>query len=280
MTDWQYCKKVQKRHGTKYYIATRFFPRKTRLATYALYAWVRKLDDIVDETKDKNRAKVDFNSWVSDWRKTESGETSTRPEMRAFIKVAKEFNLKREYLESFIYSMQMDLEKKGYADLSELQCYMYGSATVVGLMMMQIIGDFKEEAVPYAKSLAEAMQLTNFLRDIKDDLVKRGRIYMPQEELMAHNLNIDDIKNYKVSRPFVKFKIEQARTLFSNAEKGIHLLPKRARFPILLSSRLYTVVLDEIEKQNYDVFQKRARTNFWQKIIISLKTYIWYRRNM
>ena len=280
MNDWQYCKKVMKKHGGKYYIATRFFPKKVRFATYALYAWVRKLDDIVDETKNKIQAQEDFQSWFSDWRKVEGGESSERPEMRTFIKVVKKFDIKKEYAESFINSMKMDLEKKEYANRGELEDYMYGSATVVGLMMMQIVGDFKEEAVPYAKALAEAMQLTNFLRDAGDDWNKRKRIYMPREELLKYELDIDDVKNYRLCRPFVKFKIAQARKLFEKAEEGIHLLPKKAQFPILLSSRLYGEILCEIEKQDYDVFRKRARTNVWQKIIISFKTYLWYRKNM
>ena len=280
MSDWEYSKKIQKRHGGKYYIATRFFPKKVRFATYALYAWVRELDDIVDETSNKIEAKNKFESWVTDWRKTESGETSARPEMRAFIKTVKKFGIKKDYTDSFIDSMQMDLEKKGYANLKELEEYMYGSATVVGLMMMQIVGDFNEEAVPYAKALAEAMQLTNFLRDVKDDSDKRGRIYMPIDELGMHNLSIDDIKNYRLSIPFVKFKIAQARSLFKEAEIGIRLLPKKARFPILLASRLYMAVLDEIEKQNFDVFIKRARVNIWKKTIITFKTYLWYLKNM
>lgn len=280
MNDWQYCKKAMKKHGGKYYIATRFFPRKVQFATYALYAWVRKLDDIVDETKNKIQAREDFDSWVSDWRKVEGGKTSDRPEMRTFIKVVKKFNIKKEYTDAFLNSMEMDLSKNSYANMKELQDYMYGSATVVGLIMMQIVGDFKEEAIPYAKSLAEAMQLTNFLRDAGDDWRTRKRIYMPREELLKYELDFDDVKNYRLCRPFVKFKIAQARALFEKAEKGIHLLPKKAQFPILLSSRLYGAILDQIEKQDCDVFRKRARTNIWQKIIISFKTYLWYRKNM
>jgi len=280
MTDFEYCKKVQKKHGKGYYAATRFFPKKIRFATYALYAWVRKLDDIVDEIKNKAEAKEEFENWVSDWKKTENGEASDRPEMRAFIKVVNKFDIKKEYTEKFIESMEMDLNKKEYARLSELEDYMYGSATVVGLMMMQIVGDFKEEAVPYAKALAEAMQLTNFLRDVGDDWTKRGRIYMPREELLKYELDLDDVKNYRLCRPFVKFKINQAKELFENAELGIKLLPRKAQFPILLSSRLYMAILEKIEKQDCDVFRKRARTNFIEKIIITFKTYIWYRKNM
>lgn len=280
MTDFDYCKKVMKKHGKGYYFATRFFPKKIRIATYALYAWVRKLDDIVDETENKLEAKEEFNSWVRDWKKVLSGEVSERPEQRAFIRVYKKYKIKEEYLDAFIKAMELDLTKKDYGTFKELKEYMYGSATVVGLMMMQIIGDFKEEAVPYAKSLGEAMQLTNFLRDVKADFDKRGRIYIPREELLTYELDVDDVKNYRICRPFVKFKVKQAKDLFVHAEKGIHLLPKKVQFPILLSSRLYGAILDQIEKQDFDVFRKRARTNIFQKIIISIKTYLWYRKNI
>ena len=280
MNDWQYCKKVQKKHGKKYFIATRFFPKKVRFATYALYAWVRKLDDIVDEIKNKAEAKEEFENWVSDWRKTENGETSERPEMRAFIKVVKKFDIKKEYTENFIKSIEMDLNKKEYVDMKELENYMYGSATVIGLMMMQIVGYFKEEATPHAKSLAEAMQLTNFLRDVGGDWTKRGRMYLPKDELLKYELDTEDVKNFRLCRPFLKFKVKQARELFKHGELGIKLLPKKAQFPILLSSRLYMTILDKIEKQDFDVFRKRARTNFLEKIIITFKTYLWYRKNM
>lgn len=280
MNDWHYCKKIQKKHGGKYYAATRFFPRKIRFGTYALYAWVRKLDDIVDEIKNEAKAKEEFEKWIKDWRKAEAGEISERPEMRAFIKVVRKWDIRKEYQDAFIHSMSLDLIKKEYSTMKDLEDYMYGSATVVGLMMMQIIGDFKEEVIPYAKSLGEAMQLTNFLRDIKDDFDKRGRIYIPRDELLQYELDLDDVRSYRLCRPFMKFKIQQARKLFEHAEEGIHLLPKKARFPILLSSRLYGAILNQIEKQDFDVFHKRAKTGLWQKIIISLRTYLWYRKNM
>jgi phytoene synthase len=269
-----------KKHGKSYYFSSFFFPKKTRIAIYAFYAWVRTLDDIVDETKNKIKAKEDFDNWVKDWRKTENGEITNRPEMKAFFKVFQKFKIKKEYTDSFIDSMKMDLEQKSYKTLKDLEVYMYGSATVVGFIIMQILGNFKEEAKVYAKYLAEGMQLTNFLRDIGDDFRKRGRIYLPEEELKKYELDLEDAKNQRLCRPFIKFKINQARELFKKSEDGIKYLPKKAQFPILLSSRLYEAILNEIEKQNCDVFIKRARTTFWQKIIITFKTYLWYRKNM
>ncbi len=276
MTDWQYCKKIMKRHGKGYYFATRFFPKEIRFATYAIYAWTRIPDDIVDIERNEN--KLDL--WIKDWKQAENLGFSKNPEMNAMIKTVKNFNISKEYTESFLKSMKMDFYKKDYGNMLELKKYMYGSATSVGLMMMKIFGNFKTEAIPYATNLAEAMQLTNFLRDVREDFETKNRFYIPKDELQNFGLSLENIKNNKIPKEFIIFKIDQARNLFKKSREGIILLPKKIRFPILLSSYIYESILDEIEKQDYDVFIKRAKTNLWKKIIITFKTYIWYRKNM
>ena len=276
MTDWQYCKKIMKRHGKGYYFATRFFPKEIRFATYAIYAWTRIPDDIVDIERNEN--KLDL--WIKDWKQAENLGFSKNPEMNAMIKTVKNFNISKEYTESFLKSMKMDFYKKDYGNMLELKKYMYGSATSVGLMMMKIFGNFKTEAIPYATNLAEAMQLTNFLRDVREDFETKNRFYIPKDELQNFGLSLENIKNNKIPKEFIIFKIDQARNLFKKSREGIILLPKKVRFPILLSSYIYESILDEIEKQDYNVFIKRAKTNIFQKIIITFKTYIWYRKNM
>lgn len=276
MTDWQYCKKIMKRHGKGYYFATRFFPKEIRFATYAIYAWTRIPDDIVDIERNEN--KLDL--WIKDWKQAENLGFSKNPEMNAMIKTVKNFNISKEYTESFLKSMKMDFYKKDYGNMLELKKYMYGSATSVGLMMMKIFGNFKTEAIPYATNLAEAMQLTNFLRDVREDFETKNRFYIPKDELQNFGLSLENIKNNKIPKEFIIFKIDQARNLFKKSREGIILLPKKVRFPILLSSYIYESILDEIEKQDYNVFIKRAKTNIFQKIIITFKTYIWYQKNM
>jgi phytoene synthase len=280
MTDIAYCKKIQKKHGKSYYFSTRFFPRKIRFATYAFYAWVRKLDDIVDETINETEKRTAFDAWTSDWQKCKNGQVVSRPEMRAFIKVVRDFNIKEDYLSAFIYSMRMDLDKKRYETYAELKDYMYGSATVIGLVMMQITGGIKDEGIKYAEALGEAMQLTNFLRDIKDDFVKRDRIYMPKEELMKFGLSFENIKNQNLSKEFVKFKIFQAKELYRKAMLGLRFVPKKSKFPIKLSLIIYSKILDKIEQNDYNVFEKRAKVSRFGKIFTLFKTILWEQKNI
>ena len=276
MNDFEYCRKIHQKFGKGYYFATRFFPKHVRLGTHALYAWTRIPDDIVDIERNKDK----LMSWISDWRKAEKTGISTRPEMNAMLATRHKFNIPEVYNDAFLQSMLMDFEKRSYLNINELNQYMYGSATSVGIMMMYIFGDFKNMAIPYATAMAEAMQLTNFLRDIKEDYETKNIVYLPLDEMQAYGLSEINIKTHNIPREFIIFKIKQARHLFIEAKKGIPLLPKMSRYPILLAGNLYEAILDEIEKQDYNVFIKRARTNIWQKIIISIKTYIWYRRNM
>lgn len=275
MTDFEYCKRINKKYGKGYYFATKFFPKKVRLGTYALYAWTRIPDDIVDI--EKNEEKLD--EWIKVWRKAEEIGKSDRPEMNAMLKTRKDFSIPKEYNDAFIESMKMDFYKNDYKNMEELKKYMYGSATSVGLMMMHVFGNFKKEAVTYATDLAEAMQLTNFLRDVKEDIDTKERVYLPKDEMDKFNVTKEDIKNENLPKEFVIFKIKQARELFERSRLGIKMLPKRARFPILLSSYIYEAILDKIERQNFDVFVRRAHTNFFEKIIILFKT-IWKIKNI
>ncbi len=274
--DFEYCRRIHQKFGKGYYFATRFFPQHIRLGTYALYAWTRIPDDIVDIERNEEK----LAEWISDWRASEKVGVSARPEMNAMLMTRHKFNIPHKYNDAFLSSMLMDFKKRSYADMSELQGYMYGSATSVGLMMMHIFGDFRDEAVPYATALAEAMQLTNFLRDIGEDYETKDRIYLPLDEMNNYGIGEDNIKTQNIPKEFIIFKINQARQLFSKAKLGIHLLPPVARYPILLAGNLYEAILDQIEKQDYDVFTKRAKTNAWQKILISIKTYAWYLKNM
>lgn len=276
MNDWKYCQKIMKKHGKGYYFATKFFPKEIRLGTYGIYAWTRIPDDIVDIENDKDK----LENWINVWHQCENGAFTNNPEMKCMIWARNKFSIPKELNDAFIDSMLLDTYKRDYENMQGLQKYMYGSATSVGIMMMYVFGNFQTIAIPFATDLAEAMQLTNFLRDIKEDYETKNRIYLPQDELKKFNLTEENIKNKNLPKEFIKFKINQARELFKKSRDGIKYLPKKVRFSILLSSYLYEAILDEIEKQNYDVFVRRAKTTFWQKIIITFRTYLWYRKNM
>jgi 15-cis-phytoene synthase len=162
----------------------------------------------------------------------------------------------------------MDTHTKRYETFDELYVYCYRVASTVGLMSSEILGYSNKKALEYAEAMGVGMQLTNILRDIKEDAAM-GRIYLPQEDLRAFNISEEQIFANQTDENFVemmRFQIERARNFYRNGEKGIALLEKDSRFTVLLASRVYSRILDQIEKQNYNIFIKRAHTSKSQKI--------------
>lgn len=275
----EHSRNIQKKYGASYYFSTLFFPKKIREATFSLYAFVREADEIVDSNEhlssDKKYSLLE--KYQQSFFNTEKSENTS---IELFKVTKKEYLIPSDYISSFIDAMKQDCKKTRYTTYDELRDYMYGSATVVGYMMCHIIG-YKEPALIYARKLAEAMQMTNFLRDIREDYEKRDRIYIPNEDLVMHGLTEDDIKSMRINDNFKKmmvYEISRARKLYKEADEGIALLNKDGRFPVRLSSRLYEAILDEIEKSNYDIFAKRHRVSKIKKIIILLRTLIWKKR--
>ena len=168
--------------------------------------------------------------------------------------------------------MEQDLTQERYQDYKALENYMYGSAAVVGLIMSHIIG-YRDGALPYAVKLGEAMQLTNFIRDIDEDFVERGRIYMPLDDLQKYHIEAKDIaeKNTEKLQPFLVDYIKKTDALYHSSMPGIHLL-KSGKFSVLFAHNLYRAILRKIEKNNYDVFSGKLRTNEYDKGIILIKT--------
>ncbi len=258
-------RRIHEQHGKSYYFATRFLPEDLRRATFALYAFFRLPDEIVDNPKTSDPRK-ELEQFREDWR---SGR-SAHPVLVAAKDTFERFHIPFEYSESFLDAMIQDTWKDRYRTYGELEEYMYGSAAVVGLMMSHVIG-FDVGALAYAEKLGYAMQLTNFLRDIKEDYQQRGRIYLPQEELTRFSVLETDLAQGNVSSDFIelmKFQIKRADTLYEEANKGIHLLKPRGRFAVRAASDLYRAILRKIENQHYDVFQRRASTSRFDKILI------------
>ena len=172
--------------------------------------------------------------------------------------------------------MMRDTTQSRYTTYTDLQSYMYGSAEVVGMMLTYIIGYTDPHAFSYAQKLGEAMQLTNFLRDIEEDYVKRDRIYLPTEDMNRYHVTESMIRNKEVTQEFIdlmKYEITRARKLFREAELGICMLSHNGQFPVRLASRLYEKILDKIEQEQYDIFNKRVRSTTLEKIWLITKTY-------
>lgn len=189
-------RQIEKRHGTSYYLATLFLPKATREAVFVLYAFVRIPDEIVDNPTPGSNPTNLLQAWKSDWISTYATGKSTNNIMLATREVFLTYNIPLSLSLEFIDAMILDLTKSRYSDYTDLQNYMRGSANVVGVMLTHIFGFHDSKAFQYAEKLGEAMQMTNFLRDIKEDYRERQRIYLPQAELEAFKVTEAMITNY------------------------------------------------------------------------------------
>ena len=270
------CRKITKKYGTSFYFATQFFPRDVREGIYAIYAFARIPDEIVDDPNcdDHDRASEKLTAWCDEWRESMWTGRSEDAVLNFIAKTFGKYKIPMEDCEAFLRSMFMDEEKFAYENYAELEDYMYGSAGVIGLMVTRVVGYSSDDAFEYAKKLGYAFQLTNFLRDIREDYDELGRVYMPQDELAKFELTNSDIALRKRDDRFVefmKFRIERNRQVYKEALPGIKLLRWRGRLAVRVSYVLYKAILGEIERANYNVYAGRVRTNRQQKIYLSLK---------
>jgi phytoene synthase len=273
----QQSKKITRTFGENYYQATSLFPKKIREAVFIYYAWTRIPDEFVDGDFSFEEAKQSLESWIADWEKASSNTKEVFNIHYYMNQLFVKYNVPKEYGENFLRVMEEDLYKNRYVTYQELESYMYGSATVVGLTMLCFFGLHKPDLLPGARAFAEAMQLTNFLRDIKEDYEHLGRIYLPEEDRKRFGVTEEDIKNHSLSPEFqnlMKFEIDRARSLYKKAWPAIQKLPWKLRFPIKVAGYKYQGILDEIEKANYDIWSKRHRVSRLRKLFIIIQSLI------
>ncbi len=278
LPDFEIARRLHRKHGTSYYFASQLFPRETRLATYALYAFFRVPDEIVDSAAPQDveealevRRRLDL--WRRNWERAYRDGDSEDPILRVTSYVFHRYAVPFEHSESFLAAMESDLEKTRYADYAELENYMYGSAAVVGLMMTHVVGFSDERALHHAAQLGYAMQLTNFLRDIDEDFIERGRIYMPLDELARFGLSEEDIAARRFSSrfaEFARFQAKRAHTLYNESNLGVPMLAPEGRLPVRLAGTLYRAILDKLEAREWDVFAGRARTTLPEKLALTV----------
>lgn len=269
-------KEIMAHHGTSYFLATKFFPKEIAEKVMVLYAFVRIPDEYVDNPTPDSDPKALLITWKNMW--LEAIETGKSPHwaQQAMYDIHREHNIPFCYSIAFIDAMISDIEFSWPETYADLQRYMYGSAEVVGIMMIYIVG-YSGDAIVYAKLLGEAMQLTNFLRDVGEDYRERGRIYIPKEILDAYRITEADIAAGDITekwRQCMSMLMLKNRELYKQANQGIQLLAPSAHKPVLFASTLYEAILDEIEKSDYDVFSKRNYVSKPRKIWCILKD-IW-----
>ncbi len=271
-----YCKRMQKQYSTGYSFATRFFTKESREAVFVLYAFFRTADEIVDNPHGDESPAHTLSEWKKEWITAYTTGVSENAVLFGMTVVMRRYSIPLELSTIFIDSMIQDTKKNRYATYTELKEYMYGSAAVVGLMLTYIVGYSDSVAFSYAEKLGYAMQLTNFLRDIREDYELRNRIYLPENEMKQFGVSEDDIKNHRITLNFVhlmEMQVGRARQLYKEANFAIPMLSSRARFPIQLASNLYERVLDVVEDNDYNIFSKRARVTTIEKFFIFLNTH-------
>lgn len=268
------------RHYAKsFYFSSFALPREKRGAAYAIYAFCRYADNITDvtgyESPDLLEAEIIKLRELLD--EVYSQARSGISDVSDFTATIRKYDIPKEYFADLIEGVSTDISKKKYYTYSELDVYCYKVASVVGLIMTKVFGYSSEEALTHAVDLGKAMQLTNILRDIKDDY-SMGRIYIPGEDMKTFGYTEDDLKNRIINdnfRNLMKHQVNRARNYYTSANKGLKFLTDDgSRSTVSMMSKIYSGILDEIEAKNYDVFSKRHYVSNYKKIATAAKLYI------
>ena len=273
------CKRLNSLHGKTYYLATLLLPPAKRPFVHALYGFARYADEIVDDLSStltpQEKADV-LRTWSSGVLSDLSAGKSNDAVGAALVDTVTRFKIPHQHFVDFLHSMEMDLTVSTYANYEALSEYVYGSAAVIGLEMVPILGALSDDAYESAKKLGIAFQLANFIRDVGEDL-DRGRIYLPLDELAAHGVT-EEMLYKRVLTPEIiaalKFQIARVRQLQEEAAPGIDLLHPTSRPCIRAASELYCGIVDEVEAIGYDIFNKRAKTSTARRIRVAGKAYL------
>jgi len=267
MTPDQYCLDKAAASGSSFYSSFRFLPGLKRRAIIALYAFCREVDDVVDECKDESVARQTLNWWRLEVAKMYQGE-ATHPVTQALQNLLDDFNLAEEYLLEIIDGMEMDLDTHHYATFKDLSLYCYRAASVVGLLSAEIFGFNNRETLKYAHDLGMAFQLTNILRDVRED-AERGRVYLPQDELKQFGVTQQNLTQPVTSdavKNLFQYQADRAREFY---QKAFNKLPEEDRYSQrtgLIMAEIYLSLLDEIENDNFSVLEHRIKLTPSRKI--------------
>ena len=277
--SYQECKRLNSLHGKTYYLATLLLPKNKRPYVHALYGFARYADEIVDDLASTltPQEKADaLRSWSTGVLEDLKKGTSSDHIGRALVDTAKKFGIPHQHFIDFLHSMEMDLTITEYQNYEALLEYVYGSAAVIGLEMVPVLGYSDERAFEAAKKLGIAFQLANFIRDVSEDL-DRGRVYLPLDELAPFGVDRAMLERRVLTPEIVealKFQIARVRSLQEEADIGIAYLDKTSRPCIRAASELYCGIVDEVEAIGYDIFNKRAKTSTARRARVAGTAYL------
>ncbi len=276
------CKRLNSLHGKTYFLATQLLPKSKRPFVHALYGFARYADEIVDDLDSKlssQEKREELELWSFQLLQDIKAGRSDDHIGRALVDTVNRFDLPISYFEAFLHSMAMDLDKTEYETFEDLMEYVYGSAAVIGLQMVPILGALPgqmEAAKVAAEKLGIAFQLANFIRDVDEDL-DRGRIYLPGRELAKFGVDRAMLERRILTPEIIaalKFQIDRVRRLKRESDQGIALLSPESRPCIQAASELYCGIVDEVEKINYEVFKYRAKTSTLRRLSVALPAWV------
>ncbi len=271
---FEYARRVTAHYSKSFYFSARMLPREQRWATFALYGFCRHCDNLIDTPRQRTEAEIlrEVQLLTEELQIAYNTGESQHPIIRAFILIAKAYNIPIAYPLDLLKGVVMDVRQTRYKTFDELSLFCYRVAAVVGLMMTHVLGYKDERAFSYAKQLGIAMQLTNILRDVKEDK-EMGRLYIPQTDLAEFGVTEEDIFDEKMTtelRALMKFQVERADQYYTEAMPGIPLLTTESQYAIYSAAKIYRGILRKIEECDYNPFLSRVFVPSIQKIKILL----------
>ena len=276
MNPHDYCQDRAAKSGSSFYYSFMFLPPEQRQAITALYAFCREVDDVVDECHDVSLAQIKLDWWRQEVERIFTG-TPTHPVGFALQDVLTRFKLPQEQLLEIIDGMAMDLSQTRYLDFKGLQLYCYRVASVVGLLAAEIFGYQDRQTLKYAHDLGLAFQLTNIIRDVGED-ARRGRIYLPIEDLQRFEVPAKDLLEARYSdafRELMAFQAERAEKFYDQAFAQLPAVDRKAQRPGLVMAAIYRTLLREIARDGFMVLDRRTSLTPLRKVWLAGTT--WFR---
>jgi phytoene synthase len=277
---YTHCREVNARHGRTYFLATRLLHPRQRPAIHALYGFARHTDDLVDEPApdaEPHQVAARLDGIATALAAGLRSGHSAHPVLAAVVDTVTRFGIDHTLFDEFLRSMRMDLSLTDYSTRAALLDYVHGSAEVIGLQLLPVLGTVCDpaEAAPHAAALGQAFQLTNFLRDVAEDL-DRGRVYLPADELIAHGVDRDLLGwCRRTGRPDARVRraladqVARTRTVYRQARPGIALLHPVSRPCVATAFSLYARILDQIQARGYHVFADRVTVGTRQRLTLA-----------
>ena len=279
---YDYCEQITRNEARNFYYAFITLPMRKKRAIYTAYAFCRRCDDAVDNsesTTEKKRLLDEIENNLKSGINLDKLILENNPIILATCAIIKEFNIPQQYFFDVIQGVRMDIEFTTFNSFDEVKEYCYKVASVIGLICIKIFGYSNPKAIDYAIDFGLAMQLTNILRDILDDL-NENRCYLAFEEMDKFNYSINQLRESLYNDDFIqmmKFEVDRAKRYFESGSRLLPLVDTDSRICLVILSKIYSKILKKIERSNYNIFQTNYRLNTFEKLSIMGFTWLRYK---